>query len=62
MEIKIGDKFEDINEGIYLIIDKIIGNQIYHHTIGKVTTIPNSEIKRFEIFEWMISKGVIRKV
>ena len=62
MEIKVGDKFEEVGEGIYWIINKIENGLIYHHIVGKFSTLPNSEIKRKEIFEWMLSKGLIRKV
>ncbi len=62
MEIKVGDKFEEVGEGIYWIINKIENGLIYHYIVGKFSTLPNSEIKRKEIFEWMLSKGLIRKV
>ena len=62
MEIKIGDKFVEKDEGIFWIIDKIEGNWIYHHSIGNVITIPKSEIKRKIIFERLIINGVIKKI
>lgn len=62
MEIKVGDKFEEKEEGIVWVIDKIIGNQIYHHTIGRYSTLPNSEIKRKVIVENLISNGAIKKI
>ncbi len=62
MDIKVGDKFEDKNEEIVLIIDKIEGTQIYHHTIGSYTSIPHSEIKSIKIFEWMINTERIKRI
>ena len=62
MTIKFGDKFEEKDEGIIWIIDKIEGNWIYHHTIGRYSTLPNSEIKRRMIIEKLIENGVIKKI
>lgn len=62
MEIKVGDKFEVLNENITYVVDEVRENIIFHHTIGRFNTIPKSELKTSEMLDNFIKQNFIRKI